>query len=195
MSKRTLTTVFFTCRKTTFFYSDLRQKLGAALVLRRPDVSKSFHLQMDWNSLGLEAVLTQNDDLLESMLLLMLCKALTRRRVIILVTREKHWRWCGLLPILGCIFMINTLLWWRELLRWLLEQQSCIELTNLDAYGLSRNPSSSVEDLTGAQWHGDCDRKAVLGYMQVLTSFYFLVQLLRVCYRARIMRLINLKLL
>ena len=30
-------------------------------------------------------------------------------------------------------------------------------ITNLDANGLSRNPSLSDEDLTGAWWHGDCN--------------------------------------
>ena len=34
-------------------------------------------------------------------------------------------------------------------------------ITNLDADGLSRNPSPSDEDLTGARWHGDCDGEAV----------------------------------
>ena len=32
---------------------------------------------------------------------------------------------------------------------------------NLDADGLSHNPSSSSKDLIGARWHGDCDREAV----------------------------------
>ena len=34
-------------------------------------------------------------------------------------------------------------------------------IANLDADGLSRNPSPSDEDLTRAMWHGDCDREAV----------------------------------
>jgi hypothetical protein len=34
----------------------------------------------------------------------------------------------------------------------------------LDADRLSRNPSPSYEDLTGARWHGDCDREAVPGW-------------------------------
>ena len=34
-------------------------------------------------------------------------------------------------------------------------------ITNLDADGLSCNPSPSNEDLTGTRWHGDCDREAV----------------------------------
>jgi hypothetical protein len=37
-------------------------------------------------------------------------------------------------------------------------------IANLDADGLSRNPNPSGEDLTGARWHGDCDREAVPGW-------------------------------
>ena len=40
-------------------------------------------------------------------------------------------------------------------------------ITNLDANGFSRNPSLSDEDLTGAWWHGDCNREAVLGWHAV----------------------------
>ena len=43
-------------------FETLKQKLGTALVLRRPDVSKSFQLHTDWSSLGLGAVLTQKND-------------------------------------------------------------------------------------------------------------------------------------
>jgi hypothetical protein len=37
-------------------------------------------------------------------------------------------------------------------------------ITNLDADGLSRNPSSSDEDLIGARSHGDCDQEAIPGW-------------------------------
>ena len=37
-------------------------------------------------------------------------------------------------------------------------------ITNMNADGLSRNPSPSDEDLTGAMWHGDYDREAVPGW-------------------------------
>ena len=37
-------------------------------------------------------------------------------------------------------------------------------ITNMDADRRSRNPSPSDEDLTGAKWHGDCDREAVPGW-------------------------------
>jgi hypothetical protein len=58
-----------------------------------------------------------------------------------------------------------------KLARWaLLLQEYDLEvvhwagITNLDADGLSRNPSPSEEDLTGARWHRDCDREAVPGW-------------------------------
>jgi hypothetical protein len=37
-------------------------------------------------------------------------------------------------------------------------------ITNLDADGLSCNPSPSNEDLTRARWYEDCDREAVPGW-------------------------------
>ena len=37
-------------------------------------------------------------------------------------------------------------------------------IANLDADGLSRNPSPSDEDLTRARWHGSCDREALTGW-------------------------------
>ena len=37
----------------------------------------------------------------------------------------------------------------------------CVGITNQDVDGLSRNSSLSDEDLTGARWHGDCNREAV----------------------------------
>ena len=38
-----------------------------------------------------------------------------------------------------------------------------VGITNLDAGGLSRNPSPSKEDLIGAKWHVDCNLEAVPG--------------------------------
>ena len=37
-------------------------------------------------------------------------------------------------------------------------------ITNMNADGLSRNPSPSDEDLTGAMWHENYDREAVSGW-------------------------------
>ena len=49
-----------------------------------------------------------------------------------------------------------------------------VGITNLDADGLSRNPSLSNEDLTRVRWHGDCDQEAVPGWHAdaYLTLFY-----------------------
>lgn len=38
------------------------------------------------------------------------------------------------------------------------------DITNLDADGLSRNPSLFDEDLIGAKWHGDYDKELVPGW-------------------------------
>ena len=38
----------------------------------------------------------------------------------------------------------------------------------MNADGLSRNPNPIEEDLTGATWHGDCDREAVPGWHAVV---------------------------
>ncbi len=50
-------------REQQHAFEILKQKLGAALVFRRPNVSKSFQLHTNWSSLGLGAVHTQNDEL------------------------------------------------------------------------------------------------------------------------------------
>ena len=48
-----------------------------------------------------------------------------------------------------------------------------VGITNLDAHGLSRNPSPLAEDLIRARWHGDCDLEAVLNWHEAadLTLF------------------------
>ena len=168
-------------------FETLKQKLGSAPVLRRPDVSKSFQLHTDWSSLGLGAVLTQKDDL-------------GREYVVAYASRSNNtaeanyssyegealaavWAIAHFRPYLyGQRFTLVTdhqpLRWLMEsdkltgkLARWaLLLQEYDFEvvhragITNLDADGLSRNPSPSNEDLTGARWHGDCDREAVPGW-------------------------------
>ena len=48
-------------REQQHAFETLKQKLGAAPVLQRSDVFKFFELHTDWSSLGLGAVLTQNN--------------------------------------------------------------------------------------------------------------------------------------
>ena len=49
-------------RKQQQTFDTLKQRLGSALVLRRPDVSRIFQLHTDWSAMGLETVLTQKDE-------------------------------------------------------------------------------------------------------------------------------------
>lgn len=168
-------------------FDTLKQKLGSALVLRRPDATRPFQLHTDWSAVGLGAVLAQKDDV-------------GREYVIAFASRSNNnaesnyssyegealaavWAIAHFRPYLyGQQFTLVTdhqpLKWLMEsdkltgkLARWaLLLQEYDFEvvhragITNLDADGLSRNPSPSEEDLTGARWHGDCDREVVPGW-------------------------------
>jgi hypothetical protein len=67
------------------------------------------------------------------------------------------------------------------------------EITNLDTYGLSRNPSPLDEDLTGAKWHGDYDQEVGPDWHAVVYLTLFSSVVVEVPIEARMMRLINLK--
>lgn len=43
-------------------------------------------------------------------------------------------------------------------------------ITNLNADGVSRNPSPSNEDLTKARWRGDCNNEAIPGWHATINS-------------------------
>jgi hypothetical protein len=94
--------------------------------------------------------------------------------------------YCPFPPYLYCQHFILVID--HQLLRWLVESDKLTDklvrwalllqeyefevvhhvgITNLDADGFSRNPSPSDEDLTGAMWHGNCDREAVPGWHSV----------------------------
>ena len=47
--------------------------------------------------------------------------------------------------------------WTLLLQKYNFEMINRVGITNLDAYGLSCNPSPSDEDLTRARWHRHCD--------------------------------------
>ena len=92
-------------------FETLKQKLGTALVLRRPDVSNlssciRTRAYWVWEQFSLRKM-----TLAGNILLLTHRKATTRRRPIIPPMREKHWRRCGLLPISGHTSMVSALLW------------------------------------------------------------------------------------
>ena len=70
-----------------------------------------------------------------------------------------------------------------------------VGITNLDADGLSRNPSPSEKDLTGTRWHGDCDREAVLSWHAVACFTLFSGAAVEVPLQGSDDRMINLKLL
>jgi hypothetical protein len=164
----------------------LKQKLGAVPILRRLDVSKSFQLHTDWSSLGLGAVVTHKDDFGREYVV----AYATRNNNTAEANYSSYegetlaavWAIAHFWPyIYGQHFTLATdhqpLRWLMEsnkltgkLARWaLLLQEYDFEvvhragITNTDADGLSRNPSPSDEDLTGARWHGDCDREEVPG--------------------------------
>ena len=143
-------------------------------MLQRPDVSKSFQLYTDWSSLGLGAVLTQKDDFGQGYVVAYVSRnnntaeakySSYEGQTLAVVWAIAHFR-----PYLyGQCFTLVTdhqpLRWLMEsdkltskLARWVLLLQKydfevvhCAGITNLDADGLSSNPSPSDEDLTGAR--------------------------------------------
>ena len=168
-------------------FDTLKQRLGSAPVLRRPDVSRAFQLHTDWSAVGLGAVLTQKDEEGKEYVVAYASRSNNNAEsnyssyegeALAAVWAIAHFR-----PYLyGQKFTLVTdhqpLKWLMEsdkltgkLARWaLLLQEYDFEvvhragIANLDADGLSRNPSPSDEDLTRARWHGYCDREAVPGW-------------------------------
>ena len=52
----------------------------------------------------------------------------------------------------------SKLTWWVLLLQeYDIEIVHHVSVTNLDANGVSRNPSPMDNDMNGARWHGNCD--------------------------------------
>ncbi len=168
-------------------FEALKHALGSAPVLRRPDARRPFQLHTDWSMLGIGAVLTQKDDDGKEYVIAYASRSNNNAEskyssyegeCLAVVWAVAHFR-----PYLyGQSFTLVTdhqpLKWLMEsdkltgkLARWaLLLQEYDFEivhkagLQNLDADGLSRNPSSVEEDLTGARWHGTSDQEAVPGW-------------------------------
>jgi len=168
-------------------FESLKKALGSAPVLRRPDARRPFQLHTDWSMLGIGAVLTQKDDDGKEYVIAYASRSNNDAEAkyssyegecLATVWAVAHFR-----PYLyGQSFTLVTdhqpLKWLMEsdkltgkLARWaLLLQEYDFQvvhkagLQNLDADGLSRNPSLVEEDLTGARWHGTSDQEAVPGW-------------------------------
>jgi hypothetical protein len=80
-----------------------------------------------------------------------------------LVTNHQPLRW-----FMKSDKLIGKLVMWVLLLQEYDFEVHRVGITDLDADGLSRNPNPSDEDLTGARWHGDCDREAVPSWYAVV---------------------------
>ena len=92
-------------------FETLKQKMGTSLAFRYSDVSKSCQLHTNlaywmWEQFSLRKMI-----LVGSLLLLTHRVATTQRRPIICSKKEKHWQWCGLLPISDHISMVSAVLW------------------------------------------------------------------------------------
>ena len=159
-------------REQQHAFKTLKQKLGTVPVLQRPDVSKSFLLHTVWSSLGLEAVLTQNfgweyvvayalrhNNMTEANYLSCGGEALAAVWAIAhfwpyvygqrftLVTDHQPQQW-----LIKSDKLTSKLAIWVLLLQeYDFEVVHCAGITNLDADGLSRNPSPSDEDLIGTR--------------------------------------------
>jgi hypothetical protein len=162
-------------------FEALKRALGSAPVLRRLDARRPFQLHTDWSMLGIGAVLTQKDDDGKEYVIAYASRSNNdaeskyssyEGECLAVVWTVAHFR-----PYLyGQSF---TLMIDHQPLKWLMESDKLIGklarwalllqeydfevvhkagIQNLDADGLSRNPSSLEEDLTGARWHGTCDQ-------------------------------------
>ncbi len=168
----------------------LKLKLDSAPILRRPDATRPFQLHRDWNAVGLGAMLTQKDEERREYVVAFASKSNNNAESnyssyegdpLVAVWAIAYFR-----PYLyGQHFTLVTdyqpLKWLMEsdkltgkLARWALVLQEYdfevvhqANITNLNADGLSRNPSPSEEDLTSVRWHGDYDREVVPGWHAV----------------------------
>ena len=93
-------------------FETLKHRLGAALVLWRPNVPKFFccirnRVHWIWEQFSFKRI-----NLTGIKLLLMFCKVTILWRPTIHPTKEKCWWQCGLLPISNHIFIVSALCWW-----------------------------------------------------------------------------------
>ncbi len=167
-------------------FQELKDKLSTAPILRRPIRERPFQLHIDWSMLGLGAVLTQFDDEGKEFVVAFASRSNN-------ATEAKYGSYEGeslaavwAVAHFRCYLFGNpfTLITDHQPLKWLMENDKLTgklarwalilqeyEFTvvhwadrlNQDADGLSRNPCTSQQDLTGARWHGE-DQEVVPGW-------------------------------
>jgi hypothetical protein len=168
-------------------FVELKAKLVAAPILRRPIRGCPFQLHIDWSMLGLGAVLTQCDDEGKEFVVAYASRSnndaesrysLYEGECLAIVWVVTHFR-CYLF---GTQFTLVTdhqpLKWLMEfnkltgkLAQWaLILQEYDFQVVhrpgvaNLNVDGLSRNPCTNQEDNTGTRWHGEVDEEMVPGW-------------------------------
>ncbi|CAM6082514.1 unnamed protein product [Calypogeia fissa] len=168
-------------------FQELKDHLSSAPILRRPIRGQPFQLHTDWSCLGLGAVLTQFDDEGKEFVVAYASRSNNNAEAkygsyegesLAVVWVVAHFR---------CYLFGNpfTLITDHQPLKWLMESDKLTgklakwalilqeyEFTvvhragrlNQDADGLSRNPCTSEQDITGVRWHGDEDQEVVPGW-------------------------------
>ncbi|CAM6090633.1 unnamed protein product [Calypogeia fissa] len=168
-------------------FQELKAQLTSAPILRRPIRGRPYQLHTDWSMLGLGAVLTQQDEQKKEFVVAFASRSNNgaesryssyEGECLAVVWAVAHFR-CYLF---GTPFTLVTdhqpLKWLMEsskltgkLARWALILQEYdfqvvyrAGIANLDADGLSRNPFTSQQDVTGARWHDEVDEEMVPGW-------------------------------
>ncbi|CAM6086541.1 unnamed protein product [Calypogeia fissa] len=168
-------------------FQELKAQLTSAPILRRPIRGRPYQLHIDWSMLGLGAVLTQQDEQKKEFVVAFASRSNNAAEsryssyegeCLAVVWAVAHFR-CYLF---GTPFTLVTdhqpLKWLMEsskltgkLARWALILQEYdfqvvhrAGVANLDADGLSRNPCTSQQDVTGARWHDEVDEEMVPGW-------------------------------
>lgn len=168
-------------------FATLNLKLGSAPVLWHLDATRPFQLHTNWSAVGLGAVLTQKDDegrehvvafasrnnnnaesnymsyegeALAAVWAIANFKSYLHGQRFTLVTNHHPSKW-----LMESDKLTSKLARWTLLLQeYDFEVVHRVGITNLDADGLSCNPSPSKDDLTSARWHGDYNDEAVPGW-------------------------------
>ena len=167
-------------------FEALKKALGLAFVLRCLDTRRPFQLHTDWSLRGLGAVLTLKDDDGKEYVIAYASRSNNDAEAkyssyegecLAVVWTMAHFRPYMYSQSFTVVTDHQPLKWLMEshkltgkLARWALllhvydfEVIHKARVKNLDADGLSRNPSPLQEDLTGARWHGTSDQEAVPG--------------------------------